>query len=105
MEPYANATETRHPEGMDGEQRESFLNQRVMLKSLCTNVHKVNFSFPDINDGVRVNIAPLQKAGLVTADVLAGKGLDKAIADRASWRDDERRWCREGKLPKPGWWE
>ncbi len=18
---------------------------------------------------------------------------------------DERRWCREGKLPKPGWWE
>jgi hypothetical protein len=65
----------------------------------------VNFSFPDINDGVRVNIAPLQKAGLVTADVLAGKGLDKAIADRASWRDDERRWCREGKLPKPGWWE
>jgi hypothetical protein len=20
-------------------------------------------------------------------------------------RDDERRWCREGKLPKPGWWE
>jgi hypothetical protein len=28
---------------------------------------------PDINDGVRVNIAPLQKAGLLTADVLAGK--------------------------------
>jgi len=60
---------------------------------------------PDINDGVRVNIAPLQKAGLLTADVLAGKDVDKAIADRAAWRDDERRWCREGKLPKPGWWE
>jgi len=60
---------------------------------------------PDINDGVRVNIAPLQKAGLLTADVLAGKDMDKAIADRAVWRDDERRWCREGKLPKPGWWE
>ena len=60
---------------------------------------------PDINDGVRVNIAPLQKAGLLTADVLAGKDIDKAIADRAIWRDDERRWCREGKLPKPGWWE
>jgi hypothetical protein len=60
---------------------------------------------PDINDGVRVNIAPLQKAGLLTADVLAGKDVDKAIADRAVWRDDERRWCREGKLPKPGWWE
>jgi hypothetical protein len=60
---------------------------------------------PDINDGVRVNIAPLQKAGLLTADVIAGKDVDKAIADRAAWRDDERRWCREGKLPKPGWWE
>jgi len=31
---------------------------------------------------VRVNIAPLQKAGLLTADVLAGKDADKAIADR-----------------------
>ena len=59
---------------------------------------------PDINDGVRVNIAPLQKAGLLAADVLAKKDLDKAIADRADWRADERRWCREGKLPQPGWW-
>jgi hypothetical protein len=59
---------------------------------------------PDINDGVRVNIAPLQKAGLLAADVLAKKDLDKAIADRADWRSDERRWCREGKLPQPGWW-
>ncbi len=59
---------------------------------------------PDINDGVRVNIAPLQKAGLLAADVLAKKDVDKAIADRAQWRADERRWCREGKLPQPGWW-
>lgn len=59
---------------------------------------------PDINDGVRVNIAPLQKAGLLAADVLAAKDVDKAIADRADWRADERRWCREGKLPRPGWW-
>jgi hypothetical protein len=59
---------------------------------------------PDINDGVRVNIAPLQKAGLLAAPVLAAKELDKAIADRADWRADERRWCREGKLPRPGWW-
>jgi len=59
---------------------------------------------PDINDGVRVNIAPLQKAGVLAADVLAKKDLDKAIADRAEWRADERRWCREGKLPQPGWW-
>ena len=60
--------------------------------------------FPDINDGVRVNIAPLQKAGLLAADVLSKKDVDKAIADRAQWRADERRWCRENKLPQPGWW-
>ena len=59
---------------------------------------------PDINDGVRVNIAPLQKAGLLAADVVAKKDVDKAIADRAEWRADERRWVREGKLPQPGWW-
>lgn len=59
---------------------------------------------PDINDGVRVNIAPLQKAGLLAADVLAKKDIDKAIADRAAWRADERRWVREQKLPQPGWW-
>jgi hypothetical protein len=54
---------------------------------------------PDINDGVRVNISPLQKAGLLHADV-----LDAKDADRAEWRADERRWVREGKLPQPGWW-
>jgi hypothetical protein len=59
---------------------------------------------PDINDGVRVNIAPVQKAGLLHADVLDSKDADKAIADRAEWRADERRWVREGKLPRPGWW-
>ncbi|WP_424357122.1 hypothetical protein [Methanocella sp. MCL-LM] len=60
---------------------------------------------PNINDGVRVNIAPLQKAGLLAVDVLAKKDVDKAIADRAEWRADERRWCREGKLSRPGWWK
>ncbi len=59
---------------------------------------------PDLNDGVRVNIAPLQRAGLLAAHVLAAKDVEKAIADRAEWRADERRWCREGKLPRPGWW-
>ncbi|MCI0407272.1 MAG: BREX-1 system adenine-specific DNA-methyltransferase PglX [Acidobacteria bacterium] len=59
---------------------------------------------PDLNDGVRVNIAPLQKSGLLAADVLAAKDVEKAIADRAEWRADERRWCREGKLSQPGWW-
>lgn len=59
---------------------------------------------PDLNDGVRVNIAPLQRAGLLAADVLATKDVEKAIADRAGWRADERRWCREGRLPQPAWW-
>jgi len=59
---------------------------------------------PDINDGVRVNVVPLQKAGLLAADVIVKKDLEKAISDRAEWRADERRWCREGKLPKCGWW-
>ncbi len=59
---------------------------------------------PDLNDGVRVNIAPLQRAGLLAADVLASKDVEKAITDRAEWRADERRWCRDGKLPQPGWW-
>jgi hypothetical protein len=59
---------------------------------------------PDINDGVRVNIAPLQKAGVLAAQVLAPADADKAIADRAEWRADERRWGREGRLSQPGWW-
>ena len=25
------------------------------------------------------------------------------IADRARWRADERRWVRDGKLPRGGW--
>ena len=58
----------------------------------------------DANDGVRVNVAPLQKAGLLAGDVIAKKDVEKAIGDRAEWRADERRWCREGKLPKCGWW-
>ena len=61
--------------------------------------------FPDINDGVRVNIAPLQQAGLLVLNVLAQKDVVKAIENRTEWRADERRWCREGKLTKPGWWD
>ena len=59
---------------------------------------------PDLNDGVRVNIAPLQKFGLLAMEVLNNRDLEKAIADRAEWRADERQWCRDGKLSKPGWW-
>jgi hypothetical protein len=57
----------------------------------------------DINDGVRVNIAPLQMAGVLAGDVLKAADAKKAIADRARWRSDERRWVREGKLPRCGW--
>jgi hypothetical protein len=57
----------------------------------------------DINDGVRVNIAPLQLAGVLVSDVLKLADAKKAIADRARWRADERRWVREGKLPRCGW--
>jgi hypothetical protein len=57
----------------------------------------------DINDSVRVNVAPLQLAGLLTGDVLRPDDARKAIADRARWRSDERRWVREGVLPRCGW--
>ncbi|KPV48196.1 hypothetical protein SE17_39370, partial [Kouleothrix aurantiaca] len=57
----------------------------------------------DLNDGVRVNIAPIQLAGLLPGEVLRAADAKKAIADRARWRADERRWVREGKLPRPGW--
>lgn len=35
---------------------------------------------PDINDGVRVNIAPLQRLGLLASDVLAKKDLKSLLA-------------------------
>ncbi len=57
----------------------------------------------DINDGVRVNIAPLQLAGVLASDVLKSTDAKKALADRARWRADERRWVRDGKLPRCGW--
>jgi hypothetical protein len=57
----------------------------------------------DLNDGVRVNIAPVQLAGLLVSDVLKAVDAKKAIADRARWRADERRWVRAGKLPRCGW--
>jgi hypothetical protein len=57
----------------------------------------------DLNDGVRVNLAPLQAAGLPASDVLKAPDARKALADRARWRADERRWVRAGKLPRPGW--
>ncbi len=57
----------------------------------------------DSNDGVCVNIAPLQLAGVLASDVLKTADAKKALADRARWRADERRWVRDGKLPRCGW--
>ena len=74
-------------------------------KTISEFIDQESAYYPDLNDGVRVNIAPFQKAGLLAADVIATKDLDKSISDRADWRADERRWCREGKLPQPGWWK
>ena len=79
--------------------------RRAPPKTIAEFIAQESLYAPDINDGVRVNIAPLQKAGILAADVLAPKDVDKAIADRAEWRADERRWVREGKLPQPGWWK
>lgn len=78
--------------------------RRAPPKTIADFIAQESLYAPNINDGIRVNIAPLQKAGLLATDVLAAKDVDKAIADRAEWRADERRWVREGKLPQPGWW-
>lgn len=58
---------------------------------------------PDVNDGVRVNIAPLQRAGLIAAPVLDDADTGAAVADRAKWRADERRWVRAGELGHTSW--
>ena len=57
----------------------------------------------DINDGVRVNVVPVQLASLLATEILKESDARKAIADRARWRADERRWVREGVLPRCGW--
>jgi SAM-dependent methyltransferase len=44
---------------------------------------------PHRDDGVRVNVAPLQRAGLLAAEVLAAKDVMKAITDRATWQTAE----------------
>ncbi|HBY97229.1 MAG: hypothetical protein M5U01_17910 [Ardenticatenaceae bacterium] len=58
-----------------------------------------------LSDGVWVNLAPLQLAGLLVSDVRKARDARQTSADRACWRADERRWVREGKLPRYGWME
>ena len=53
---------------------------------------------------MRVNIAPLQLAGVLASPVLAKTpDAKKALTDRVRWRADERRWVRAGRLPRCGW--
>jgi hypothetical protein len=82
----------------------SFDGRRQPPQSIAEFVLQEGQYHPDINDGVRINIAPLQKAGLLARDVLTPKDMEKAIADRAEWRADERRWVRQGIVSSPGWW-
>ena len=43
-----------------------------------------------IDDGVRVNIAPLQKLGFLKHPVLVSKDVARAIAHRNRWREDDK---------------
>jgi hypothetical protein len=45
---------------------------------------------PDNNDGVWINIMPVQKAGLFAANVITKEDAEKAIADHSEWRVDKR---------------
>ena len=58
---------------------------------------------PDVNDGVCVNVAPLQENGLLADEVLSAKNAGMVIMDRAEWRADKRRRCWEKKFSWPGW--
>lgn len=58
---------------------------------ILKNLKNSNFPYePLIDDSVRVNIAPLQKVGLLKHPVLVAKDVDRAIADRNRWREDDK---------------
>ena len=59
---------------------------------------------PVSDDGIRTNLAPLQRAGLLARPVLAPKQIDRAIAERARWRARARDACRAGESVQPYWW-
>lgn len=44
---------------------------------------------PEIDDGVRVNIAPLQLNGLLAANVLSDSDAKKAIQDLKEWKKQD----------------
>ncbi|MBI3014546.1 MAG: hypothetical protein HYY65_05690, partial [Candidatus Tectomicrobia bacterium] len=45
---------------------------------------------PLLDDGVRVNIASLQKAGVLASPVLTTKEIDRAVRDRNVWRKEDQ---------------
>jgi SAM-dependent methyltransferase len=59
---------------------------------------------PRVDDGIRVNVAPLQRALLLSREVLSRRDVDAAILDRARWRGELRRRCRAGELDRLPWW-
>jgi hypothetical protein len=78
--------------------------QRPLPASIPAFVAQESRYWPDLNDGVRVNIAPFQRAGLLAFEPLQRKDIEEALSDRMTWRADERKWVRQGDLPQPGWW-
>jgi hypothetical protein len=78
--------------------------QRPLPASIPGFVAQESRYWPDLNDGVRVNIAPFQRAGLLAFEPLQRKDIEEALSDRMTWRADERKWVRQGNLPQPGWW-
>jgi hypothetical protein len=65
---------------------------QLELEEFATKLDEIiNMPYePLIDDGVRVNIAPLQKVGVLASPVLAAKDVDRAIADRNRWREDDK---------------
>ena len=59
---------------------------------------------PNRHDGIRVNLAPLELARVLAADVLGRPDAERALHERAAWRLAERQWCRQGALGQPSWW-
>jgi len=59
---------------------------------------------PCVHDGIRVNIAPLERAQVLASKVLGADDAAHAISSRTRWRAEERDLCRQGKLEAPYWW-
>lgn len=70
------------------EDSESELNDLLEFAKKIDKLLKLPFE-PILDDGVRVNIAPLQKFGVLQHDVLSKKDLERAIFDRNSWREED----------------